>query len=221
MATADDAAPRITHGVAVGMVTAGAAVAGAVLGVLWARLAPPAHAVVALTHQGDRVQAYLGDEGDHFFTAPFLALGLLAVLAVVTAALAWQWRPHRGPAMAAGLVAGLVAAAALAVLVGVALVHHRYGAVDIDTAPVTPEHRLYYYAEAPPVFFGHLPLQVAATLLAPAAVAGFAYALCTAFTARDDLGGYPPIEPLAVEPAAAPPGATAEVTTGGGVPPHR
>ncbi|HEX7322286.1 MAG TPA: DUF2567 domain-containing protein [Mycobacterium sp.] len=213
MPTPDSAEPRIAHAAAVGTVVAGTAAAGAALGVLWARIAPPVHAVVALTREGERVQAYLGDEGDHFFTAPFLAVGLLAVLAVVTAALAWQWRPHRGPAMAAGMLAGLVLAATLAVLVGAALVRHRYGAVDIGAAPVTADHRLYYYADAPRVLFGQLPLQVAATLLSPAAVAGFAYALCAAFTARDDLGGYPEIEPLAVGPPA--------VTTGGGVPPRR
>ncbi|EUA41469.1 hypothetical protein I553_4019 [Mycobacterium xenopi 4042] len=30
----------------------------------------------------------------------------------------------------------------------------RYGVVDIAAAPLTPEHRVHYFTEAPPVFFG-------------------------------------------------------------------
>ncbi|HET9874664.1 MAG TPA: DUF2567 domain-containing protein [Mycobacterium sp.] len=188
----DAAAPRSSRVAAVGAVTLGAAAAGPAIGVLWAQIAPAVHGAIALTHDGDRVQAYLGDEPEHFFVAPFLLLGLLGVWAVVVTALAWQWKAHRGPAMAAGLSVGLVAATALAVLAGAQLMHRRYGAVDVDAAPVAPDHRVYYFAEAPPVFFGHTPLQVTATLLLPAAVAALAFALCATWTTRDDLGGYPP-----------------------------
>jgi hypothetical protein len=193
----DDAvtsAPRISRAAATGIVAAGVVAAGAVIGVLWAQIAPPIHGVVALTRDGERMQAYLGNEADHFFVAPFLVLGLLGVLAVVAAALAWQWKAHRGPAMVAGLSGGLVAAAALTTLVGAPLVHRRYGVVDVDAAPVTLDRRVYYFTEAPPVFFGHtLPL-VVVTLLAPAAAAALAYALCATWIARDDLGGYPAVD---------------------------
>jgi hypothetical protein len=227
-------APRTPRAAAIGIVTVGVAAAGAALGVLWAWIAPPIHGVVALTRDGERVQAYLGNESDHFFVAPFLVLGLLGVLAVVTAALAWQWQAHRGPGMAAGLSVGLVAAAAAIVLVGAQLVHRRYGVVDVDAAPVTPDHRVYYFAEAPPVFFGHTPLQIAATLLLPAAAGALAYGLCVVWTARDDLGGHPAVEPadlgaapayrgpapavmLRVPPSAPAPGVTAD----GDAPPRR
>ena len=72
----------------------------------------------------------------------------------------------------------------------------RYGVVDIDSAPVTPEHRVHYFTEAPSVFFGHSPLQIAATLLVPAAAAALMYALIAVSTARDDLGAYPPVDVL-------------------------
>ena len=75
---------------------AGLAVAGALVGALWAWLAPPIHGVVALTKSGERVKAYLGNEADHFFIAAFLIVGMLGVLAVVAAVLLWQWRAHRG-----------------------------------------------------------------------------------------------------------------------------
>ena len=70
----------------------------------------------------------------------------------------------------------------------------RYGVVDIDAAPVTPEHRVHYFTEAPSVFFGHSPLQIAATLLVPAAAAALVYALIAVSTPRDDLGAYPPVD---------------------------
>ena len=57
----------------------GLAVAGALVGALWAWLAPPIHGVVALTQSGERVHDYLGNEADHFFVAAFLMLGLLTV----------------------------------------------------------------------------------------------------------------------------------------------
>jgi uncharacterized membrane protein len=171
---------------------AGLAAAGVLVGVLWACIAAPIHGVVALTRDGERLQAYLGPEADHFFAAAALMLGLLGVVAVIAAALVWQWRAHRGPGMVAALLIGLVAAAALSMLVAALLVHQRYDVVDIDTAPVTPDDRVHYFAEAPPVFFGHTVLQITASLLLPAAAAGLVYGLCAAASGRDDLGGYPP-----------------------------
>ncbi|MCV7226778.1 DUF2567 domain-containing protein [Mycolicibacterium komossense] len=192
----DDApAPsRVSRGRVVLVVIAGLAVAGAAVGAVWAWIAPPVHGVIALAKSGNRVHAYLGNEADHFFVAAFMMLGLLWVVAVVAPVLVWQWRAHRGPLMVAALSIGAVISAAVATAVGTVLVRLRYDVVNVDTAPVTPEHKLVYFTEAPSVFFGHTPLQMATTLLVPAATAALIYALFAVSTARDDLGGYPPVD---------------------------
>ena len=95
-----------------------------------------------------------------------------------------------------GIGGGLVGAAAG---VGAALVHWRYGSVVFETAPVTPENRVYYFTEAPAVFFGHAPLQIAATLLFPGALAALVYSLLAAATPRDDLGAWTPAVPVESE----------------------
>lgn len=176
------------------IVVAGFAGAGAIVGALWAWLAPPIHQVVALTRSGDRIKAYLGTESDHWFTAAFLIIGMLAALAVVFAVLVWQWRVHRGPVMMAALALGGAAAGAAATAVGALAVHLRYGTIDIAAAPVTEENRVHYVVEAPAVFFGHSPWQIAATVLFPAGVAALVYLLAVTATARDDLGAWPPVE---------------------------
>lgn len=204
------APPRTRRATAAGAVALGTAAGGAGIGALWAQLAPPIRGVVVLTRSGEHVQAYLGDEAEHFFVAPFLLIGMLTVLAVLAAATAWQWVAHRGPAMVGALSTGMIAAAVLAMLTGGRLVDRRYGVVDVDTAPVSPDHRVHYFADAPPVFFGHTPLQIAATVLLPAAVAALTYGLCATWAVRDDLGSHPRVD--------APAGAG--VTSGGGAP-HR
>jgi len=195
------ARPRTSRRRAVAIVVAGVTVAGALTGALWAWLAPPIHSVVAMTKSGERIKASLGNEADHFFVAAFLIVGMLGVLAVVAAVLLWQWRAHRGPVMVTALTSGLAAGAVAAVGVGAALVHWRYGAIDIAGAPVSPEHRVHYVIEAPAVFFGHSPLQIAASILLPAAAAALVYALMAVSTQRDDLGAWPPVE----EPVIGPP----------------
>lgn len=202
-------AARTSRRRAIAAVVAGLLVTGVVIGGLWAWTAPPIHGVVALTRSGERVHDYLGDEADHFFVAAFLVLGLLNVVAVVAPVLVWQWRAHRGPAMVVALSTGVVGAAAAATAVGALLVHLRYGAVDIPGAPVTPENRVYYFTEAPPVFFGHGPLHVACTLLLPAATAALVYALLAAGAARDDLGGYPAADSMSASAATVPPNGAA------------
>ncbi|BBY08529.1 DUF2567 domain-containing protein [Mycobacterium noviomagense] len=202
-------APRTSRRRAIAVVVSSLVASGVVVGGLWAWIAPSIHGVVALTHEGDRVLDYLGNEADHFFVAAFLMLGLLTLVAVVAAVLVWQWRAHRGPAMVAGLSIGMVGAAAVATALAGLLVHARYGVVDIERAPVTPQHRVHYFTEAPPVFFGHGPLQIACTLLLPAATAALVYALLVASATRDDLGGYPAVEsPEAPATVAMSPGAT-------------
>ncbi|HYB35599.1 MAG TPA: DUF2567 domain-containing protein [Mycobacterium sp.] len=193
-------APRMSRARAVVVVVVGLLATGVLVGGLWAWIAPPIHGVVALDHTRERVHDYLGTESEHFFVAAFLMLGFLSVVSVVAPVLVWQWREHRGPGMVAGLSIGLVAAAAAAVAVGAPLVRLRYGVVDFAGAPLTHDHPVYYFAQAPPVFFGRGPLQIAATLLLPASTAALVYALLAAAATRDDLGGYPaaPQPPTAV-----------------------
>jgi Protein of unknown function (DUF2567) len=195
------APPGISRRRIVLVTVAGLTLAGALVGALWAWLAPPLHGVVALTKSGDRVKAYLGDEADHFFVAAVLIVGMLGVLAVVAAVLLWQWRAHRGPAMVAALAIGAAGGAGTAAGVGAVLVRLRYGAIDIAGAPVSPQHRVHYVIEGPAVFFGHSPLQIAATVLLPAGATALVYALMAVSTHRDDLGAWPPAERPMIDPS--------------------
>ncbi|KUI11979.1 hypothetical protein AU193_02400 [Mycobacterium sp. GA-1285] len=195
------AAPRFSRRRAALTVGAALAVTGALVGALWAWLAPPVHGVVALARDGERVRAHLGNESDHFFVAPFLLVGMLCVVGVVAAVAVWQWRAHRGPVMTAALASGCMLAAGAAAGVGALLVRLRYGTIDVAAAPVTPEHRVHYVVEAPPVFFGHSPLQAVLTILFPAAVAALVYALAAVSTERDDLGAWPAVEVPAFVPS--------------------
>ncbi|KUI34052.1 hypothetical protein AU197_05415 [Mycobacterium sp. IS-1590] len=200
----DSAAPRFSRTRAALTVGAALAATGAVVGAVWAWLAPPVRGVVALTRDGDRVRAHLGNESDHFFVAAFLLVGMLCVVAVVAAVAVWQWRAHRGPVMTAALATGCMLAAGVAAGVGALLVHLRYGTIDVAAAPLTPENRVHYVTEAPPVFFGPSPIQAALTILFPAAVAALVYSLAAVSTARDDLGAWPPVEVPAFVPPTAP-----------------
>lgn len=202
-------APRISRRRAAVIIVAGLTLAGVAVGALWAWLAPAIHGVIALTKDGDRIRAYLGNEGDHFFTAAFLLLGMTSVVAVVAAVLVWQWRAHRGPMLVAALSIGCAAAAAVAAVVGAVLVRMRYGIIDVAAAPLSPDNRVHYVVEAPPVFFGHTPLLIAVTLMFPAATAALVYSLIAVATPRDDLGAWPPVDEAPVGPA----------LTAGGAPP--
>ncbi|HEY9263864.1 MAG TPA: DUF2567 domain-containing protein [Mycobacterium sp.] len=186
--------PRVSRERAAVTVVVGLAASGAVCGALWAWLAPPVRGVVALTRSGDRVKAYLGNESDHWFTSAFLVVGMLAAMAVVAAVLVWQWRAHRGPVMVAALAVGGITAGAAAAGVGALLARWRYGVIDVAAAPVSEAQRVHYVVEAPAVFFGHAPLQIAVTVLFPAAVAALVYLLAVTATPRDDLGAWPPVE---------------------------
>jgi hypothetical protein len=95
--------------------------------------------------------------------------------------------------MVMALAVGSAVAAGVAAGVGAALVHWRYGSIDVDSAPISPEHRVHYVIEAPPVFFGHSPLLIALTILFPAATAALVYALIAVSIPRDDLGAWPPV----------------------------
>lgn len=181
------------------------AASGLLVGALWAWIAPSIHAVVAISRKGERVHDYLGSESQNFFVAPFMLLGLLGVVAVVAAVAAWQWREHRGPEMVGALAVGLIGAASVAAGVGALLVRLRYGALDFNTVALSSgDHSLTYVQEAPPVFFGHSPLQIAATLLVPTGIGSLIYALIASGAVRDDLGADSAINwqsPTAVPPA--------------------
>jgi Protein of unknown function (DUF2567) len=197
----DIAPPRISRSRAALTVVVALTVVGAAIGALWAWLAPAIHGVVALTRDGsERVYAHLGNDADHFFVAAFLLVGMLCVIAVVASVWVWQWRAHRGPVMVAALVIGAAAAAGAAAGVGAVLVHWRYGTIDVDGAPVSPDHRVHYVVEAPPVFFGHSPLQAAITILFPVAIAALVYSLIAVSTARDDLDAWPPVDQPILDP---------------------
>lgn len=194
--------PRLSHLQAAIRVVAALVVAGVVVGLAWAWLAPPIQLVIALTKSGDRVRGYVGDESDLLFLGAFVMSGLLFVTAVAAAVAAWQWRPHRGPVMVAALAVGSLAASGAAAGVGAAAARWRHGAVDVMAAPVTPEHRVYYTYEAGSVFFGSGPFQIAASVIIPAGVAALVYAICALSTKRDDLGAWPPEEvPVLVAPS--------------------
>ncbi len=195
--TAAAPSPRRSLRFAVVSVIGGLALCGAALGVLWAWIAPPIHTITALTRSGERIDAFLGRESDNLFVAAAMMIGLLTMLAVVSAVLVWQWRPHRGPVIVTALWLGQIAAGTAASGVGAALAHWRYGTADHQGVELSPENRVHYFTEAPPVFVGHHPLQVAVTLLMPAALAALVYAFMTVATPRDDLGAWPGEDPLA------------------------
>ena len=173
--------------VALGVPVIGALIGG-LIGGLWGRIAPPIHAVVAITHSGERVHEYLGNESQHFFDAPCLMLGLLTVLAAVSAVLAWQRRARRGPAMVIGLAAAMAAAAAAAAAVGSLVVRLTYGALDFDAVPLEGRPSLAYVMQGPPVFFSDKPVPAALTVIWPVAVAALVYAMLATWHAHDDLG---------------------------------
>lgn len=189
--------PRRSLRFAVLSVIGGLTACGVVVGVIWAAIAPPIHTITALTRGGERVDAFLGRESDNLFVAAAMLIGLLSLLAVVSAVLVWQWRPHRGPVLVTALWIGQVAAGAVASGVGALLAHWRYGTPDHQGVPLSPENRVHYFTEAAPVFVGHHPLQIAVTLLLGAALSALVYAFATVATPRDDLGAWPGEDPLA------------------------
>jgi hypothetical protein len=196
----ETAPPRLSLRRAALTVVVALTLTGVLIGLLWAFVAPAIHGVVALTEDGDRILAYLGNESDHFFVAAFMLVGVLCVMAVIAAVWVWQWRAHRGPVIVAALVLGAAAAAGAAAGVGAAVAHWRYGTIDIEGAPVTPEHRVHYVTEAPAVFFGQSPLEAVLTILFPVAAAAFIYAIVTLSATRDDLGAWPPVDEPAMRP---------------------
>ena len=198
------APPRRSRPVAALGVVVGLLGCGVALGAAWAWLAPPIHTITALAKSGERVDAFLGKEADNQFVAVAMLIGLLAMLAVVSAVLVWQWRAHRGPLLVAALWIGNLAAGAAAAGTGAALAHWRYGTPD-KGVPLSQENRVAYFTEAPPVLPGHHPLQIAVALLLPAALAALVYAFLAVAAPRDDLGAWPPEDTPVPPPNMLPP----------------
>jgi len=186
--------PRRSKTAAAAIVVVALAMCGAALGAVWAWIAPPIHTITALTRSGERVDAFLGTEADNLFVAAAIMIGLLCMLAIVAAVAVWQWRAHRGPVLVTALWMGVVAAGAAATGVGAALAHGRYGTPDHQRVALTQENRVHYFTEAPGVFAGHGPLQIAVTLLLPAALAALVYSVLAVAAPRDDLGGWPAVD---------------------------
>lgn len=184
--------PRRTRRTAALTVIGGLTACGAVVGAVWAAIAPAIHTITALAKSGERVDGFLGKEADNLFVSAAMMTGLLTMLAIVSAVLVWQWRAHRGPALAAALWIGLIAAGVVASATGAALAHWRYGTADHKGVVLFPEERVHYFTEAPPVFLGHNVFQIAVTLMLPAAIGALVYALMTVATPRDDLDAWPP-----------------------------
>ena len=180
---------RRRAGAAVGVVVV-LGLCGSLLGALWAWIAPPIRTIIGLTKSGERVDAFLGKSADNQFVAVAIMVGLVTFLAIVSAVAVWQLRSRRGPLLAAALSIGQVLAAAAAAATGAALAHWRYGTPDRNVS-LSPENRVAYFTEAPPVLPGHHPLQVAVALLLPAAVAALTYAFLAVANPRDDLGAGP------------------------------
>jgi len=184
--------PRLSRAAAAGVVVVALALCGTVLGAVWSVIAPQIHTITALTKAGERVDGYLGRDADNLFVAAAMMIGMLSLLAIVSAVAVWQWRAHRGPIQATALWLGQLFAAGAATGAGAALAHRRYGTPDHQGVPLSVENRVHYFIEAPPVFLGHNAFHIALTLLLPAALAALSYALMTVATPRDDLGGWPP-----------------------------
>lgn len=166
----------------------GLTLSGALLGGIWAAIAPSIHTITGLAKSGERVDGFLGREADNVFVASAMLIGLLSMLAVIVAVLVWQWRARRGPLMVLALWIGMTAAGAAAAGTGALAAHLRYGTPDHKGVALSQQNRVAYFTEAPPVFMGHSIFQIAVTLLLPAAVAAFVYALMAVATPRDDLG---------------------------------
>jgi hypothetical protein len=94
--------------------------------------------------------------------------------------------------MVAALAIGSAGGSGASAGVGAVLVHWRYGAIDIASAPVPPEHRVHYVVEAPAVFSARAARSRRRSCFRPPLPRLFA--LMAVSTQRDDLGAWPPVE---------------------------
>jgi hypothetical protein len=151
---------------------------GVVLGVAWALVAPGLPTVVA----ADGTTAAVNPESRSRFdpVALFVLSGL--VVGLLSGALSWLWRRWRGTVVLVAVVAGSLASASVAEVVGLVVANLRYsggvGSAAVGSTVVSaPELGTWTPVLAQP--FG----------------AALAYALAVAFTGHADLGR-PPEAPV-------------------------
>ena len=100
---------------------------GVLAGLVWALLVPAQHFLV-VTPDGRGVS--LTGESSHQFDAVALFVCIAAVVGLVSAVAAWQWRSARGPTLYAGLLLGSILGAAAMAGIGESVARLRYPAPD-------------------------------------------------------------------------------------------
>ncbi|MBY6681623.1 DUF2567 domain-containing protein [Rhodococcus sp. BP-316] len=146
------------------------AVVGAVLGILWALLAPVEHVAAV----GDGRAIVLTGESDHRFDALALFLCVTAAAGVLTTVAVWARVAERGPRLVLDIVVASALASAAAIGAGLAVGAVRYpsadGALRGDVVALAPGVSTWLALLAQ-------PLAAAVTLV-----------LVTALSPSDDLG---------------------------------
>ncbi|MGH3888452.1 MAG: DUF2567 domain-containing protein [Pseudonocardiaceae bacterium] len=148
------------------------AVSGLPLGWLWSRLAPPEFVVPSARATGSGGVLPIVGQSEHRFDdmAVFLLLGLAA--GVLTGAALWLLRQRRGPVVLVVAMLGSLAAAWLAMRIGLALAAARYP--ELASIGVA-------FPRAPVLESGWV-------VIAQPFAATVAYCVTTAWNGTDDLG---------------------------------
>jgi hypothetical protein len=163
------------------------ALAGVLLGLLWALVAPGQATVTTATGASSPLAA----ESDHVFDATAIFFLLVTAYGVVVGALAWRRVERRGPVTLLGIGLATTAGAWLAAFVGTALAgpltdRHPIG-VLLDRAEATGSA----VAGAPiPATLSTVPATIGSfwTVLGAGLGAVLAYLLCAIALGADDLG---------------------------------
>jgi hypothetical protein len=154
------------------------ALLGIPLGLLWSWLAPPEIVTVLIDPSAGRVGVLpLTGQSAHRFDGMAIFLLLGTATGVLTGAALWLLRQRRGPVVLVAAVLGSLAAAWLAMRVGLWLVQWRY------PGPAGAQHG--DVVARPPV------LESAWVLVAQPLGVALAYSLAAAWNGTDDLGRGP------------------------------
>lgn len=167
------AAP-VTQSRAASIAFGGSVVLGAAAGIVWGLIAPGQHLYVA---DADRVLS-LDQESNNVFVAVALFVLVTALAGVLSGVAAWAWRSVRGPAMGLAIMAGGLAGAWLAAILGDAVASARLGWPGADAAAQLVGQVIVQ----PPT----VSLWVA--LIGQALGAGLVYLFAAGLTAEDGLG---------------------------------
>ncbi|CAM3019053.1 DUF2567 domain-containing protein [Skermania piniformis] len=138
--------------------------------VVWALSAPPEQVLVVGPDRG-RV---LTGESDHLFDAVGVFCCIAAVVAVWSAAAAWQWRAMRGPAQVVGVLIGSGVGAFTMAVVGQFAARLRFPRIDDPAVDTVISH--------PPTLDTTIPL------LVQPLIAGMVMLIFASLNTRDDLG---------------------------------